>query len=177
MLAALATAPGRLVTPDADRRFASPADWVAAHLASPDEPGPRGHGLTEEHKDGRPLLFTFDIAPDVLGVSLDTCSRGGYSRGNLYEGQVRAVEEILRSASASAGGTDRLVVLFSHHGLDVLDNPAPDPSKPGEARVSPAAFEELLHRYPNVVLWVSGHSHVNRVCRALHRTAAGSGRC
>ena len=29
--------------------------------------------------------------------------------------------------------------------------------------MTPGAFEALLHGFPNVVLWVNGHSHVNRV--------------
>ena len=149
VVAALATAPARPVTPDPDRRFATQADWVEAHLA---------HGLADRHRDpSAPLLFAFDIGDDVLGIGLDTCARGGYADGNLYEGQVAEVERLLQGAG------DRLVVLFSHHGLDTLDNPAPDPTKPGEARVPAAAFEALLHRHPNVVLWISGHSHVNRV--------------
>ena len=157
VIAALATAPARAVTPDPLRRFASAADWVEAHLASPATPGPVGHGMTEAHRDGRPLLFSFDVAPGVLGISIDTCARGGYADGNLYEGQVAEIEAMLRAA------TGKLVVLFSHHGLSTLDNPAPDPTKPGQARVPAAAFEALLHRYPQVVCWVSGHSHVNRV--------------
>jgi hypothetical protein len=30
-------------------------------------------------------------------------------------------------------------------------------------RLKAAEIEEILHRYPNVVLWVNGHSHYNRV--------------
>ena len=163
VLTSLLAAPARLVTPDPARRPATVVDWVDAHLASPATPGPSGHGLTEDHRDGGPLLFSFPVAPGVLGISLDTCARGGYADGNLFEDQVQRVVALLRRASRAHGGTDQLVVLFSHHNLATLDNPVPDPAKPLTPRVSAAAFEALLHGFPNVVLWVNGHSHVNRV--------------
>ena len=163
VLAALLTGPARLVAPDPARRPASVTEWVDAHLASPAAPGPPGHGLTESHKGGGPLLFSFPVAPGVLGISLDTCARGGYSEGNLFDDQVAAVVDLLRRASRAHGGDDQLVVLFSHHSLATLDNPLPDPSRPQATRVTPPAFKALLHQFPNVVLWVNGHSHVNRV--------------
>ncbi len=162
-LAALATAPARTVTPDPARRPASVADWVDAHLSSPSVPGPPGHGLTEGHRDGGPLLFSFPIAPGVLGISLDTCARGGNADGNLLEDQVSAVTGLLRQASRAHGGSDQLVVLFSHHNLATLDNPVPDPARLLVPRVTAAEFEARLHEFPNVVLWVNGHSHQNRV--------------
>ena len=163
VLAALLAAPARLVAPDPARRPFTVVEWVDAHLASPATPGPKGHGLTEAHRDGGPLLFSFPIAPGVLGISLDTCARGGYADGSLYEDQVAEVVALLRRASRAHGGTDQLVVLFSHHNLATLDNPVPDPTRPLARRVTGAAFEALLHGFPNVVLWVNGHSHVNRV--------------
>lgn len=65
-------------------------------------------------------------------------------------------------------GEDRLVVLFSHHGLDTLTNPSslPNPLEPGEAdlpRALAPEVEALLHRFPNVVVWVNGHTHESRI--------------
>jgi hypothetical protein len=54
------------------------------------------------------------------------------------------------------------VVLFSHHTLETLNNPLPDPNV-AEPRVLAGVFQPLLHRYPNVVMWMNGHSHVCRV--------------
>ncbi len=62
---------------------------------------------------------------------------------------------------------DRLVVILSHHGLDSLTNTR----LPG---VEPAALLDLLLRHPNVVLWLNGHIHANRVTpRADHRGEGG----
>ena len=62
------------------------------------------------------------------------------------------------------GHDDRLVILFSHHGTDTLDNsrgghPGPD----GEPLLGAADLVALLHRFPNVVLWLNGHTHTNAI--------------
>ena len=58
---------------------------------------------------------------------------------------------------------DRLVILFSHHGLRSLTNPLqdPNPDDPGSndlPRILADQVEALLHRFPNVIAWVNGHT-------------------
>jgi hypothetical protein len=50
---------------------------------------------------------------------------------------------------------DRYMVVLSHHGYDTLSNPRRDPLA-GELLA-------LLSRFRNVVLWLNGHTHVNRI--------------
>jgi metallophosphoesterase (TIGR03767 family) len=155
VLAALATAPARTVTPDATRAIVSPQQWVDAHLQSGN-----GHGLTDANKQTVTLYYTFKIATGVLGISLDTVNRGGYADGSLGTTQFNWLKDQLDR------NKDQLVVLFSHHNLLTLGNPVPDPAgAPGSdpQRVLGAAIENLLHQYPSVVAWVNGHSHVNRI--------------
>lgn len=167
---ALLTGPTRLVTADDRRRIISPADYVAAHLASPTGP----HGYTDAHRDAGELHYAFPVAPGVLGVSLDTVNRGGYANGSIGRRQLSWLEDLLRASMRrwyDPDGTERrnpdnpdlLVVLFSHHNLFTLDNPSPDPADPTDERVLAAEIEATLHRYPNVIAWVNGHSHVNRI--------------
>ena len=59
---------------------------------------------------------------------------------------------------------DRLVVLLSHHGLDTLTNTrTPHEGPAGSRLVGAAQLLELLHRFDNLVAWVNGHQHRNRV--------------
>jgi hypothetical protein len=61
---------------------------------------------------------------------------------------------------AEGAGTDRYVVIFSHHTAATMGNWL---TVPGERRVLGPAVRDLLLRFPNVVLWVNGHTHVNEV--------------
>ncbi len=56
---------------------------------------------------------------------------------------------------------DRLIIIVSHHPLDRLNNPLP--GRDDEARVLGPELEELLHRFPNVIVHIAGHSHKSRI--------------
>lgn len=173
VLAALASAPARVVTPDEARRPITPAEWVEAHLVDRGGPGPTGHGFDESSVDTGRLYYTFDLGDGVLGICLDTVNRGGYAEGSVGAAQLAWLEEQLAAVHGRYYGADgeevatqngdRLVVLFSHHGLSSMSNPVPDPTEPHDQRHMGDEVEALLHRFPNVVAFVSGHTHVNRV--------------
>ncbi len=59
-------------------------------------------------------------------------------------------------------GPDRLCVLFSHHNSWTMTNTTDDDRFP-DARHGGGDVVALLHRFPNVVLWVNGHSHEHRI--------------
>lgn len=131
------------VTPDPERRHVSRAEWVAAHAAC------HGHGYTEE--SGDLAYYAFDHG-DLRCVVLDTVNPHGHWQGSLDVVQF----EWLRAELVAAAG--RLVVLFSHHPLRTLTNTAgPD------RRVLSDDVAALLREYPNVILWVNGHTHENTV--------------
>lgn len=165
------TAPKREVPANPERVPFTSRDFVAAHLASPPNPGPVGHGFSEANLAGPTLYFTFDIAPDVLGIMLDTTNPFGGADGSLDVAQAEWLQEQLISVHSSYFGPlgnvittsnpNKLVVLFSHHNLDTMDNFIG--STAAEQRVVGAQIETLLHLFPNVILWVNGHSHNNRV--------------
>ncbi len=163
----------RVVTADASRAAATVAHWIQRHLDSPARPGPSGHGYTPDMLASRQLYYTFPINERVLGISLDTIHHGGYADGTLDDVQLAWLEGQLASAhgrhldaggtSVTTGNDDRLVVLFSHHNLRTLGNPFPDPFHPDRPRRGFTELRALLRRFPNVVAWVNGHSHVNRI--------------
>ena len=61
------------------------------------------------------------------------------------------------------GHDDRLVIVFSHHGTDTLDNSRGGHAGPDGQPLLGANLVALLHRFPNVVLWLNGHTHTNTV--------------
>ncbi len=175
----------RLVTPDIDRRAATLEHWIRRHLDSPDEPGPVGHGYTADMIASRQLYYSFPISDSVLGISLDTINHAGYADGSLGEAQLRWLEQELiavHSAYVDGGGTkvatghdDRVVVLFSHHNLFTMDTLLPDPFNPLDARHGFEVLRALLRRFPNVIAWVNGHSHVNRITPVPDPTGQSGG--
>ncbi|WP_116248038.1 TIGR03767 family metallophosphoesterase [Nocardiopsis sp. FIRDI 009] len=170
------------VTPD-DRR--APFDtraFVAAHLDGANTgPGPVGHGFTDDNVDGVDCFYTFRIADGVTGVSMDTTTLAGLADGSIGKHQFDWLERTLRSASSvyydfwgrrrTQQVTDELFVLFSHHTSGTMGNILPDSRRPGDLRLTGDILVHMLKRYPNVLAWVNGHTHHNRIQAHTHRTA------
>jgi hypothetical protein len=85
----------------------------------------------------------------VRYVTLDTVCDAGGADGSIDATQLGWLEETLDEAGA------RYVVILSHHGHDRLSNPR------GERRAG--ELLGVLQRHPNVVLWLNGHIHANRI--------------
>ncbi|WP_043266251.1 TIGR03767 family metallophosphoesterase [Streptomyces sp. CT34] len=169
----------RKVTPDERRRPFSPAEFARAHLdPAHTGAGPVGHGFTSDAANSGRLYYTFPLAEGVLGISLDTTNRAGFADGSLGTRQLKWLESVLRSHSGRwydtdgrtvrGGSGDSLIVLFSHHTSATMGNLLPDPYHPFEGRHDGAALVSLLQRYPNVVAWVNGHTHENRIIPHAH---------
>jgi metallophosphoesterase (TIGR03767 family) len=162
--------PSRTITPDAFRRPVSRRDFVDAHLRTGSRPF--GHGFSERNRLDGTAYYAYDT-PAVRFVALDTNCLAGGASGCLDRQQVRWLEGKLAEVHSAyrspdgdevrTGRDDRLVVVFSHHGTGTLDNtrgyhPGPD----GEPLLG-AGLVTLLHRFPNVVLWLNGHTHTNTI--------------
>jgi metallophosphoesterase (TIGR03767 family) len=172
--AALQPSGARIVSKDSDRRWLNREQTIQEHFKTSGKPV--GHGFTQRNLDEGVAYYTFDLPGGVIpirGIVLDTVNPNGYSEGSLDQTQFGWLERQLIAASSrylNASGTivtggarqDRLIVLFSHHALHSLTNPIPGPFDTGP-RVQGPDVQALLLRFPNVVLWVNGHSHVNAI--------------
>jgi metallophosphoesterase (TIGR03767 family) len=165
----------RFVTPDPNRRIVDRATTVTEHFHTTGTPV--GHGFTAENLAASTAYYTFD-AGRVRGIVLDTVNSGGGPNGSLDPTQLAWLESQLQAASTRwlspsgdvvqrPGRADKYVVIFSHHTIGTMDNvPA------GSGRSGGPEVRDLLLRYPNVILWVNGHTHRNEVLP--HARAAGS---
>jgi metallophosphoesterase (TIGR03767 family) len=162
------------ITPDERRRPFTPREFIAAHLADDAiGPGPAGHGFSPDAVETGDAFYTFEIAPGVTGVSLDTTNRSGYTEGSLSEHQFVWLQSILKAGSSTYYDIfgqqlkhlvdDRYFVLFSHHTSHTMKNSTPDPDTPGDIRHLGSEVAALVHRFPNVLAWVNGHTHSNRI--------------
>ena len=179
------TATSRPVTALADRRFIDRRAFVAAHLADPGAPS--GHGFTEDNLRKGTAFYAWDGVPGVRVVCLDTTRVTGGAAGSVDAAQARWLEERLHEVSSSApgpdggrvatGNADRLVVLLSHHGSSTLTRSDALGRRPAAEDDALGAGEllALLHRWPNVVLWLNGHTHVSEVRAWAHPDGPGRG--
>jgi len=150
--------PALEVTPDAARRPITRAEFVEMHC----ELG--GHGFTQQNRAAGTAYYLHDTEV-VRFITLDTvCPYGGAdgwvepSQLHWLERRLEEVHSTFRSRDGAAVRTknqDRLVVVMSHHGLDTLSNPRVESGARG--------LLELLLRFDNVVLWLNGHIHGNRI--------------
>ncbi|MFJ9852874.1 TIGR03767 family metallophosphoesterase [Streptomyces sp. NPDC101150] len=175
----------RTVTPDERRRMFTPHEYLRAHL----DPafagaGPVGHGYNEDHLDGERMYYSFPVADGVIGISIDTTYRSGHYEGSLGSDQFAWLERTLAAHSArhydadgrlvrNAGADDAHILVFSHHHSPSMTR-RPDAGRTEERRHDGEELIALLGRFPNVVAWINGHSHINRVTPHAHPTAARS---
>jgi hypothetical protein len=158
------------VTADPNRRLISRKEWIQELFNSSERPGPVGHGFTQRNLDEDVAYYVFEHGP-LAFIVLDTVNSAGFAAGSIDLPQFGWLEGELRNRSSGyydaegklveGGGEDRLIVIVSHHPLDRLNNPLPDPS--GEAGVQGPQLEELLHRFPNVIAHIAGDSQVNKI--------------
>jgi metallophosphoesterase (TIGR03767 family) len=165
----------RIVTADADRRIVDRAETVAEHFVTTGTPV--GHGFTTQNVATSTAYYTFD-AGRVRGVVLDTVVSTGGPDGSIDADQFAWLEDQLRAVSSRwidesghevtrPGRPDKYVAIFSHHTIGSMTNvPA------GSGRLGGPEVAQLLLRYPNVIMWVNGHTHRNRVF--AHARAAGA---
>ncbi|MBX3312906.1 MAG: TIGR03767 family metallophosphoesterase [Actinobacteria bacterium] len=171
---AVALRPGVIpVTPDPQARRALPIDeYLADLLADDGGPGPLGHGFTPEHLATNTSWWSRPEGEHVQIIGLDTCHHRAGDDGRIGPVQTAWLEAELQRHHACwqdgdgrwvvGGGTDRLVVIASHHNSRTMQNLGDDPHDPGPATTG-GALVELLSRYPNVVCWINGHSHEHRI--------------
>jgi hypothetical protein len=137
-----------------------------------------GHGFHKRNRADGTAYYSRDDFKPFRFVVLDTVNPGGYADGSIGQTQFNWLEQKLIQvhgryfdANGNAVKTkhrDRLVVLFSHHGLRSLDNPiqdanSDDPQANDLPRMNAAEIEALVHRFPNVIAWVNGHTHNNQI--------------
>ncbi|WP_344092903.1 TIGR03767 family metallophosphoesterase, partial [Streptomyces stramineus] len=148
----------RTVTPDPRRVPLTARQYISLHLDQRYKGrGPAGHGYTRDNLDSGNLYYSFKISDRVVGISLDTTDPGGHYQGSIGTGQLRWLERTLKRYEG------QYVLVFSHHPSWSMDNLTPDPARPGEDRHDGNELIALFQRHANVLAWINGHSHRNRI--------------
>lgn len=170
----LSELPSRPVKSSPLRNPFTKSEFIQMHLDNDGPHGPAGHGFSQDNLDKKNAYYRFQMADGVTGIMLDTTNPNGGPDGSLDIDQAKWLEDQLQSVSSSyyaADGTrvttqnrDQIVTLFSHHNSITFDNLKRAPAgQPDVERLGSDAFIALVSRYPNVILWVNGHTHCNRI--------------
>lgn len=160
----------RGVGSDANRRLLGLREWMGEHFGTAEWPGPDGHGFSAAGVEAETAYYVFERS-GVAFIVLNTVNPAGFSAGSIDLAQFKWLEKQLVARSSryldatgkqvSAPNEDRLIVIVSHHPSDAMTNPFPGPD--GEQRRRGEELEALLHRFPNVIMHVAGHTLQNRV--------------
>jgi hypothetical protein len=154
----------RTVTPDPNRRELTTPEIVAEHFTT--NGLPVGHGYTEQNLAEGTAHYTFDEG-DVRLVVMDSVNANGGDEGSLSQREFAWVKQVLKASS------DKLLVFSSHHPSWSMVNELEGDVDPGPRVLGPALVRELL-AHENVIAWVNGHTHSNKI--KAHRRVAGTGK-
>ncbi len=136
----------RTVVADAERAFISRREWLESFFGT--QTIPDGHGLTPENLDAKTAYYAVDgVVPGVPSalIVLSTVS-SMLAGGAIGEPQLNWLAEQLDVAEAAG----KLVMVAGHHPLRSIGNGANN-------------LATLLSDHPNVVIYLAGHTHQNRV--------------
>lgn len=149
----------KTVTPDADRALIDQNRFIQAHLDSPANPGPVGHGFTQANIENGTSYWSTTIGPRLRIFGLDTCNSVLGADGAVPQDQFDWLEAGLKDAR----NRDQLAVVMSHHNSLTLENGAQPAIGPSQPLVHADQFIDMLLQYPNMVAWINGHTHINTI--------------
>ncbi len=164
----------REVSLDARRRLIGRRDIADALWSAPGVP--QGHGVSQGSEI---LYYEAALSEEVVLVALDTAYASGAASGAIAPEQARWLVRVLESYSTAhwdeagepvAGtGIDRLIVVSGHHPLHTMNNQR----ALAEEYLGQDWLARTLLRFPNVILYLNGHTHQHQV--KLLRRGDGSG--
>ena len=141
---------------------------IVRDAASAGPMGPVGHGFpaTGTFDTSLGANWSYDVIPNVLRiVSIDTSDRTGGSQGMVLQAMVDGwlMPELARAVTDGV-----LVILASHHATQAIDTfQGQIGSTPMPGALEASAIEALVAMHPEVIAWLVGHDHDNRI-RAVH---------
>jgi metallophosphoesterase (TIGR03767 family) len=154
LLGATALNAATAVSSDPKRKILNRKQTVEEHFNTSGTPV--GHGYTADNRAHGTAFYYFDQG-NVRCVVLDTCNPSGYSEGSIDKPQFEWLKLVL------AGTTDKYVIIFSHHTAGTMTNRLRVVGLDLPQRILGPAVVTELHKHPNVVAWVNGHTHRNQI--------------
>ena len=152
------------VPADKNRRSLIRNEWIGEFFNSTTEP--KGHGFSKENAESGFANYSFEPKSDLpLKMIMlddtqnnDDIDAGGYGHGTLDKERY----EWLISELDKGQSEGKLMIIAAHIPIGV--------EKPGSfigwwenAYVTEENLIAKLNSYPNLIMWIAGHRHVNKV--------------
>jgi len=137
----------RSVSADNSRDFLNPDTWNRNFYRDGEDNGIDHELLGSQRKYWRKDFERVSI------IALDTVNPWGGWQGSIDQ------EQFIWLSGQLELSRDRYVLVTSHHPLQDLFNDY----SPQQPRVLRKEIENLLVKFPQVILWVCGHTHQNRI--------------
>ncbi len=158
------------VAPDANRHSLSTdssttLQWMREFFNTTTKPV--GHGFTQSNLDKDSACYSFVPKSDIpiKFIVLDDTVKGpgqaNYAAGALDDVRYQWLIDELRAGQTA----NQLMVIAAHVPIkpqNSLTDTAPFPMWPGPEYTEDYVLN-TLHQYPNLILWMAGHRHVNVV--------------
>ena len=160
------------VIADADRRSLATSDssslnWMSEFFNTASNPV--GHGFTQDNLDNDFACYAFEPKSNmpIKVIALDdTCKGDGqpeYARACLDQTRLDWLQGELQKGQDEG----KLMIIAAH--IPINPQKTFDPASGNYHLFSSASLIDdlslfaILHNYPNLILWISGHRHVNVV--------------
>lgn len=154
------------ITPDPVRRSLIKQQWMGEFFNT--KSNPVGHGFTQDNVNSGHAYYSFYPKPGIKVIVLDDTMPDaviddkiriygwGYIDNNQYDWLVKELN--------MGQAKDDLMIIAAHVPINVV--PVDDRSGVAWTSSSPVSQAKVLatlHKYSNLILWISGHRHRNDI--------------
>ena len=161
--------PPTVVADDARHTLSTPdsttINWMQEFFDTTSQPA--GHGFSQENLTTGMACYSFVPNSDipikiiVLDDTVKGADQPNYAAGALDDARYQWLVSELNAGQAA----NQLMIIAAHVPIrpqTSLTNTAPAPMWPGPEYTDDYVLNKL-HQYPNLILWMAGHRHVNVV--------------
>ncbi len=160
------------VPADPNRRPLTVPEWLGEFFNS--SSSPKGHGFNQSAAEEGIAYYSFEPRSDIpiKVIVLDDTQKatdenaGGYGHGSLDNAQFDWLVSELDQGQAEG----KLMIIAAHIPIGVESKGSSLDDYTAWSSVAEVSEQQLLdklHEYPNLLLWIAGHRHVNQVTPQL----------
>lgn len=162
----------KVLAADPSRRALTVPEWLGEFFNTTSSP--MGHGFNQSDAEAGFACYSFEPTPDmpIKVIVLDNtqpatdADSGGYGHGSLDTKQFDWLVSELDQGQAEG----KLMIIAAHIPIGVEGSGSSLDEYTAWSSIAEISEKQLLdklHEYPNLILWIAGHRHVNAITPQL----------